>query len=359
MTGVSQSIPARSRFHVLDHLRGYFIVIIIIDHLSRWPSLLSVISGKAWLWVTAAEGFVAISGLLVGYVRGFKNQSRPLKEVSQKLISRGLLLYLWAIIGTILYTAIVWYVPLQGGAPGLPIAKGDWWTLLWQAVTLQYTFVWVYFLSLYAVFLVASPIAIWLLRQNKAWLVALLSFGLLVLGWYTQSALLQWQFLFFIPVIVGYYLDPLMRWWTGLRSIRRRAVIAITLSATAITLTTSILATFYPAILGSVAASLNSLFEKDTISLWRAATAFLWFSGFIFLFYLGHRFLNRYLGWLLQPIGTTSLTAYFVHGLVVAMISFLTVASSNLIVNTALGITAILAVWAILKIPGINRVIPR
>lgn len=359
MAEVSKTAPTNSRFEVLDHLRGYFIIVIIIDHLSRWPSILSAITGKAWLWVTAAEGFVAISGLLVGYVRGYKNRSLPMKDVAKKLVGRGLLLYLWAIIGSIIYTAILWYVPLQGGAPGLPLSQGDWTGLILQTITLQYTFVWVYFLALYAVYLAVSPLAILLLRRNKAWLLALLSFGLLVLGWQTQSMLLQWQFLFFVPMIAGYYLDAIMAWWQRVGQARRRVMASGIISLTAGTVTASVLATFWPEILGSLSATLNDAFAKDTISLWRAAMAFLWFTGFVLLFAAGHRFMKRLFGWLLIPIGTHSLTAYIVHGLVICIVSFLTVASANIWINTLLGVAAVLAVWGILKIPGINNVIPR
>lgn len=47
----------RSRLDVLDYLRGFFIVVIIIDHLSRWPSAFSLFTGQAWLWIDQSMGF--------------------------------------------------------------------------------------------------------------------------------------------------------------------------------------------------------------------------------------------------------------------------------------------------------------
>lgn len=67
-----------NRLDYLDYLRGYFVVVIITDHLWRYPSLFSLITGEARLWMTAAEGFVMISGFLIGYVRGFKGRKNPL-----------------------------------------------------------------------------------------------------------------------------------------------------------------------------------------------------------------------------------------------------------------------------------------
>lgn len=349
----------KPRFHVLDQLRGFFIVVIIIDHLSRWPSIWGAFTGKALLWVTAAEGFVLISGLLVGYVRGFKNRQQSLGEISKKLVGRGLLLYIWAIIGTIVYTSIIWYIPLQGGAPGMPIEKGQWLELIHRAVILDYTYVWVHFLKLYALFLIASPLAVWLFRQSKAWLVGIISFGLLVLGWALQSEPLQWQFLFFIATIAGYYLETITGWWKKLSRKTRRTLSATLVATTLATMALATIETFYPHLMPHFAAATKPLFEKDVISIFRAAMAVLWFTGLLLIFIRLQVFINRFLNWILIPIGTHSLTAYILHGVAVCAISFFTLSGDNIFINSALGAIAVLLVWSMLKIPGINHVIPR
>ena len=348
----------KSRLETLDHLRGFFIIVIIIDHLSRWPSLLGILTGKALLWVTAAEGFVAISGLLVGYVRGYKNRALPLKEVSLKLIKRAGLLYLWSIIASIAYVAIIWYVPMKGGSPSTPMAVGDWTTFLVQLVTMQYTFVWVHFLTLYALFLAAAPIAIWLLRQGLAWVVALLSFLLLVLGWVTHHEALQWQFLFFIPSIVGFYLHTILNWWHGQSSKKRTVIATTTVALTAVTIIISTILAYYAQSFQGFADQVNMLFAKESVSLLRAAMAFLWFAGFLFIFYALRRGIAKGFNWLLIPIGTHSLTAYILHGVALIIISSYTINEGNVIINTLLGIIAVMIVWGLLKIPLIRRVIP-
>ena len=348
----------KNRFLTLDYLRGFFIVVIIVDHLSRWPSLFAIVSGKALLWVTAAEGFVAISGLLVGYVRGFKNKDQPMRSVAKKLLLRAGLLYLWSLIASIAYAAIIWYVPLKGGAPWVPIPVGDWQELITQLITMKYTFVWVHFLTLYALFLAAAPIAVWLLRKGLAWVVAIASFAALIIGWNLHNEALQWQFLFFIPTIAGYYLDSIMNWWKKLTAKTRHSITTATLAVTGLTIGVSIIATFYPAILGDASDTLNALFAKDTISLWRAGIAFLWFGGFILLFSIFGTFIQRFFGWLLLPIGTHSLTAYILHGVAICAISFVGLGSENILANTLLGATAILITWGLLKVPFVRKVIP-
>jgi len=351
-------IKKQNRLETLDHLRGFFIIVIIIDHLSRWPSLLSIFTGKALLWVTAAEGFVAISGLLVGYVRGYKNRTLPFVEVSFKLLRRAGLLYIWSLIASIAYVAVIWYAPLEGGAPSTPMPVGDWPTFLTQLITMQYTFVWVHFLTLYALFLAASPIAIWLLRRNLAWVVAAMSLGLLMLGWATRLEALQWQFLFFIPAIAGYYLTTILTWWHAQTKPKRVAIAASSVGLTGLTIIISVIFTFYAQNFQGVADQINTLFAKDSISLLRASIAFIWFTGFMFVFYALRGGIAKYLNWLLLPIGTHSLTAYILHGVALIIISLSTISGESIVVNSLLGLGAVLMVWVLIKIPFVRRVIP-
>lgn len=351
--------PLKERFHALDLLRGFFIVTIICDHLSRWPSIFGVLSGKALLWVTAAEGFVIISGLLVGYIRGYKAKAVELKTIAKKLWYRAFTLYLWAVIGSVVYTIILWYAPLVGGAPSPEIAQGDWVSLILRSLILDYTFIWVYFLKLYALFLAVAPLAIWLLRKGQAWSVVLLSFIGLAIGWMTRSEVLQWQFIFFIPVVAGYYMPTIQGWWQKMSPVKRASLTIAIITATIATIVLSYIGVYHPLSSSVLDTMTVSAFAKDSISLLRAATAFLWFTAFVLLFTYSQKFIQRWFGWLLMPIGTHSLTAYIVHGAAIIIISALFVSTDNFIGNTLLDIFAILIVLAIVKIPGINRVIPR
>lgn len=352
-------IKTADRLETLDQLRGFFIVTIIIDHLSRFPSLFVVFSGKALLWVTAAEGFVSISGLLIGYVRGYKNRDQPFKQVAMKLLHRAWILYLWAFIASVTYIAIVWYIPLKGGFPSTPMPVGDWQAFLIAFVTLQYTWPWVYFLTLYALFLAAAPIAVWLFRRNLAWVVGAVSLLLLILGWVTDIEALQWQFMFFISSIIGLYLHAILTWWHARKQSTQIAIAASTVTLTVITVATSVIFTYYDQSFEAFADSVNSgIFAKDSISLARTGMAFLWFTGYMFIFYRFRHFIKKALNWLLIPVGTHSLTAYILHGLALCTISFFTVGGDNFWINTFLGIIAIMITWGLLRIPFVRRVIP-
>ena len=54
----SNRIPALTfdqRVVALDLLRGYFLFVMIIDHLGRFPGLFDLLTGRDKMWVSAAE----------------------------------------------------------------------------------------------------------------------------------------------------------------------------------------------------------------------------------------------------------------------------------------------------------------
>lgn len=344
-----------SRLLALDYLRGYFIVVIIIDHLWRWPNIFEYVTGRGELWVSAAEGFVIISGLLLGYVRGWKNRHQPLATVSGKLVRRGLMLYLWMVITTLTLVVLSWLLQFKGNIAHVPFVPWDWSGLLAGIARLDYVHTLTHFLYLYAIFLILSPLAIWLLRHNKAWIVAGLSALTWVMGMVWQIEWLQWQILFFVPVIAGYYLEPITHWFGQLPSTTRRILLY---SFAGISLAMLLASAFIilPTVPGSY---IETIFTRDPLSLPRVILAFICFVGFLSLTTILLPLLKKFLGWLLPVFGERSLTGYIVHIIPLMICQFFIGTSDSVWFNSLLVIACVLATWAILKIPGINRVIPR
>lgn len=79
----------------LDFLRGYFILIMIIDHIAG-PSPLYWFTGGIQFFVSGAEGFFLISGLVTGIVYHRIIESHGLGAALQKMLHRLLVLYLVA-----------------------------------------------------------------------------------------------------------------------------------------------------------------------------------------------------------------------------------------------------------------------
>jgi len=80
----------------LDFLRGYFILIMIIDHIAG-PSPLYWFTGGIQFFISGAEGFFLISGLVTGMVYHRIIESKGLEAALQKMLQRILVLYLVAI----------------------------------------------------------------------------------------------------------------------------------------------------------------------------------------------------------------------------------------------------------------------
>jgi hypothetical protein len=351
----SPSKVVGSRVIALDYLRGFFILVIIADHLWRWPNLFQFVSGRGELWASAAEGFVIISGLLVGYIRGFKDREKPLGAVSTKLVKRGVMLYIWMVITTLVLVGVSWALNFKGAIAYVPIPAGHWNELIVNILQFNYVHTLTHFLYLYAIFLVLSPLIIWLLRHGKAWMVIGMSITAWLIGVKNDIEWLQWQVLFFLPATAGFYFEALTRYYHQL-SLTIRHIIRI--GAIAITGTTAVIAAniILPTVPGSYE---DSLFGRDPITLATVLTSFVWFLGLFSLFQFLLPYLKRYLGWLLQTFGERSLTAYILHTIPLVLCQLLFVDFNNFWLNSLLAISCILFTWGLLKIPGINKVIPR
>lgn len=343
------SLPGR--IEALDYLRGFFILVIIVDHLWRWPNLFQYVSGRGELWASAAEGFVIISGLLVGYVRGRKGLKKAFGEISRKLMLRSLMLYAWAIISTVVLVAASWYLTFRSNIAHVPYDRFDWTGVLTDAVRLDYTHMLTHFLYLYAIFLFVSPAVIWLLRKRLWWVGGIASTALWWVGIVSNVEWMQWQILFFIPAIAGFYLDQLIAYFRNVPKLWLYAFISGGLASIALSATIIL-----PNDPGSYRLD---VFTREPLTLGRVGMAFVWFVTLAWLFNRALPVLSKSIGWILMPLGTHSLTAYIVHSFVLTALAFFVVRTETLWLNTIIAVAAILGTWAIIRIPGINRVIPR
>ena len=159
------TLPKKKSERILafDLMRGYFLFVILIDHLGFYPNGFDFITGRGTLYVSTAEGFFVVSGLVLGIVRGRKLLNQPFKNAAKLLWKRAFQLYATSIILTLLFTAVG---QLFLGNPGLKYGIftdwSHWGTLLWRTFTLQYTYGWADFLRLYAIFIFFAPFALWI-----------------------------------------------------------------------------------------------------------------------------------------------------------------------------------------------------
>jgi len=362
------------RIDELDLLRGTFILTIIIDHLQRWPSPLMFATGQGRLWASAAEGFFIISGLLIGYIRGYRSREQPLKTVSQKLIKRAAMLYIWSVIVTIVVVGLTKWLPVQQMEliPTYPdgAAATGWWHFLAAVISQAYVSDWIYFLRLYWIMLLVAPLVVWLLRRRLAWLVAILSVAIYAvsLRYLEPEAAFQWQVLFFVPAVFGYYLEPILDWLRAHRVVWRAVATSLMLATAA-----SFMTSFYwvhgwtyeftlrfvdlPSYTAT-RAWLDPWFYNTPLAPGRVLLGFLWFGGALAFIHFIRPWLTKYAGWLLFTFGKLSLSAYILQAIILSVVQAFVPVSISPYYNFALAVVVVLTIWGLLKIPVVRKVLP-
>jgi hypothetical protein len=359
-------------------MRGYFLVAIILDHLQFFPNGLDWWSARGDLFVTTAEGFFLISGIVLGIVRGAKLIDKPFQVVSKLLLKRGLQLYITTIILVALFTAIGWIFFMNN--PGLKygIAPPDTnlFDLLWRTVTLQYFYGWADYLRLYAIFLFVSPLALWLLRRG--WWYVLIAINILVWLLYPSSPAipdniqelmqpLSWQLVFFSGMTIGFHWNNITAWWPAWPLHYKRVVQWSVLSCTAIALALNLLITFGAPYLDLHAIGVAhdasyklyiEFFDKERLPFSRLALFFLWFWAAFFLFERFEPAIKRVFGWLLLPFGTNSLYVYTLHAFLLFFVH-LWFQPSNIFFNFLIAATIIGLIRIAIQYKFLMKIIPR
>lgn len=366
---------ASRRIFELDLLRGFFICVIILDHLQFWPSPLQYLTGQGRLWVSAAEGFFLISGLLIGYLRAYKQHDKPLRDIAIGLWKRAAMLYVWCV--AITFTVVSLSVLLTNDTSLLPKfpeseVVSSLPTYVASVVTTHYASDWIYFLRLYAIILAITPLFLLLVRRNLWWLAALISLGVygLSLGFKLEEAALQWQVLFFGAALIGWKLEAILSWLRARPQQRRLLLVSL------ITITLSTMALSYFMVHGwkvvespntaitreaylSVRASVDPLFSNNPMVPLRIGLAFIWFGGLLALFHLMRSFLLRSLGWLLMPFGQASLSAYCLQAVLLCFVVAYIPLTNLFWLNGLIGIGVLALTLGIMKLPPVAKFLPK
>lgn len=367
------------RIHELDLLRGFFILVILIDHFQRWPSPFTYITGEGRLWVSAAEGFFIISGLLIGYLRGWKGRHQDFREITTKLLKRAGMLYLWCVGITFFVVSTLTFFTTGTDAlytllPKLPNADQvtNLPTYVWTVISGQYANDWIYFLRLYAIILAISPLVIWLLRRGLWWVVFIASWAVYGLSFLIvePEAAMQWQLLFFNAALIGWKLESIVGWFRAHPVVKKR--ISITLIS--VTLITMVLSYFWvfgwynvegprPIISRdsyvTARGFLDPWFTNNPMAIGRVLLSFVWFGGLLFLFHRFREWIMKWFGWLLMIFGTFSLSAYCLQAILFVFFEAIIPTSQSQIINTLSTIVVVLIVWGILKTKVAQRLLPQ
>ncbi|MBI5878533.1 MAG: OpgC domain-containing protein [Chloroflexi bacterium] len=349
----------------LDFLRGYAVFAMIVDHLGS-DSWLQNFTGGNRFFVSAAEGFVFISGLLVGIIYGDMMRKIGWWPAARKALARAWTLYTLTVPLTLLF---VWLI----GTFNLPFASwyviGDPLKLIFDVATMQRTFAFADIPLLYTQLLLLAPVALWLMNRGKTgWM---LTGSLALWGAYQVSPtamsgfpwniegnwvfhVAAWQLLFFAAMALGYHRKTVSR---RLGRFMRLRWFSLALAATV-----ALLVIFPNA--NPDDPTIMALFDKASLSVGRLAASAVVFSTLYMGTTLFWKPLYGTIGWLFNPLGENSLYSYTMH--VMLLVGYYIVVAhigsgdgQDIVANSVLQLGAVALTWQMIRKNFLFRVIPR
>jgi hypothetical protein len=173
--GTRGSSNGLGRLEVLDGLRGYFLVFMLLNHLSfQYGYYLVKINHGELGFVQDAPGFVFLSGLLIGMVYTKRMVSKGFGAAAEVIWKRAFELFCYSTACILTVLAIAHFFPAAEQA-------WDWWlgklvggdaTFVAAAVALVYQPAYMDILPQYIVYLLAAPPLLWLcLRGHWHWVL--------------------------------------------------------------------------------------------------------------------------------------------------------------------------------------------
>jgi enterochelin esterase-like enzyme len=350
-----------------DFIRGFAVLAMVVDHIGG-PSWLYTITGGNKFYTSAAEGFIFISGLLIGLVYRRIIEREGLAAGIRKALERAGVLYLLS-VGVTLPLLVI------SEMLDLPWATGVYFTdppaLVIGVLTLHRTYYLIDVMVLYTLLLALAPLALYGLARGHTRLILLASWALWLafqiapdgadIPWPIQGNYLfhfsAWQVFFFTAMVIGYHRQRIAGWFS-----RRTQWVLFGLSALGFALLVWLYRVgdrVWQTLPWSnpVFADPNSLlvlaFGKGDVRPGRIVASIVVF-GFIFLLVtLFWRPLYRALGWLLMPLGQNALYAYTAHIVLLVMLTITLLPFTSLDrqlrwLNTLIQLAGILVLWGLI-----------
>jgi hypothetical protein len=342
----------KKRNVVFDLLRGHFLLAILVDHLSYYHgrSIFSFYNGDGNLWVSAAEGFVFLTGFFVSYVYYPRINLGQVKLVFTKLWKKALQLFVLSVLLTLLYSLAG---NVLGKAPylGNGILYVNTVDIIIKTITFRYFYGWADILSLYVPLFIVAPVLLLLIKRKLGWLV----FGLSVTVWLSNFYevtctklcisyfdLASWQLLYVLGIISGTNLEGLKRVYMNIKG---KALYTIPiLGVFILSILLNILDSYYNKFTGPLKNTLNMIFNKETLGVGRVLLFFLWFTVFYLIFDRYKYPLSKYMGWILITFGKHSLLTYIIESAVL-FIAYYYLPNNTWLSNSIFSFIIITFVW--------------
>lgn len=357
----------------IDLLRGFAVFVMIVDHFGG-ASWLYLITGNNSFFVSGAEAFVFISGVVVGMVYGGIALKQGLRVAQVKALERAWTLYKLTIILTLIFAVVSKFFWLPW-AEAFKIDNPFVWLL--QVITLHRTFYLADVMLLYTFLMICAAGALWLLINQRTGVLLALSFAAWLafqiapadvnLPWHIEGNgtfhLAAWQMLFFVAMVIGYHRDALAE---RLAQIPRAPYLL--LSALTMIILVNIYHThgaFLTAIDSNidVDAAMRFLFLKSALAPGRLIAGLIVFQFAYLAVTMVWQPIWALFGWVLMPLGQNALYCYTMHVFVISIahitFHFLPAVPTMGTLNTSLQLITILLIWAMIQKKFLFNRVPR
>ena len=368
----------------LDLLRGFCVFAMIVDHIGGTSWLYALTGGNTGP-ITAAEGFVFLSGLVLGIVTKRRVARDGIAKAVRATLQRAWTLYALTVALTVIFVGLTAWTTLSMWVDRALLGEVESWpVLLGSIVALRFTWNGTDILALYALLLAAAPIAVLLLAYGQTWRLLAGSWALwllyqaaperAVIPWTIEHAttfpFAAWQALFVTALALGYHRQSLASWLAGETARSKSATFGyrVALGAAAglvLVLGAAIgIVPAYAATQSLPAIGGIDLFDKASLGVGRLVA----FASAAVLAYVALTAfwtpIERAVGWLLIPLGQASLYAYAVHLFVILLAYNVPpyVGSTQPgweLHNTVGQLLLVLLVWAMVKCKVLFGLIPR
>jgi hypothetical protein len=340
----------------------------VVDHAAaNHQTFLFKVTGNGGYPMTGAHGFVFLSGIVFALVYGKIIATEGWSKALPKALRRALTLYLVAIVLG-LVDALFSLTPWGGGASLMEAMNVS--TLL-KTFTLHGAND--SLMTLYFLFILAAPLALYAMQKGKTWLVAATSLtlwiGHLVLPQHFGNPFdifvpaAEWQVFFVIGLVIGYHRQALGRWLQGEK---RRAYLAIlfTLFSGLAVLQLAVTMGWTPSLVPStslewLAGQVYTEYEHNPpLHVLAIMVAFLGLYHLVDWFWAP---LQAAFGWFLIPIGGAALYVYIVHQVLVYYV-LLHIPYFTELDGVPLGLILLalmLCLWLMVKRRFLFRLVPR
>lgn len=351
----------------LDLLRGFCVVVMVADHIGGKDSWLYVVTGGNRFFTSAAEGFVLISGVVMGSVYCAVIQREGMTAMLQKVMRRAGFLYLMTVALTLGFALVSYELNTawsQTITPARPLE------FVLSVITLHRSYPLTDVLMLFTLLIFVAPPMLYLLGTGRTrhvaagalalWLLWQISPQEVAFPWDVVDGgfpFAAWQLPFALGVVVGYHRKRVALVLTP----ARRLVTVLVGGATAMLLIVGfqfgLAANEQPSALAWLLSS-DLVFGKNDIRPGRLVALLGVAIAAYATITVGWSPIKRALGWLLLPLGERALGAYGLHLFVVAFsaswIGDLLRFGTD---NTALQFASIAIIWALLPaLPWLERI---